>query len=122
MNIGKTILFSVIITLLCCSAAFADGPYVFELSDARTFQEKTENGSIDIAVPRIIGMADGAAQQKLNEYFLSEADEVIAPLRELGVNDFIKKPYSMPDFSRILAQYAVSEPAADSSDVPEQQA
>ena len=52
----------------------------------------------------------------------SEADETIAPLRELGVNDFIKKPYSMPDFSRILSQYAVSEPAADSTDAPEQQA
>ena len=44
----------------------------------------------------------------------SEGDEEVAPLREMGVNDFIKKPYSMPDFSRILAQYAVSEPEQQS--------
>ena len=43
-------------------------------------------------------------------------------LRAHGVTEFIKKPYSMPDFSKILAQYAVSEPAADSADAPEQQA
>ncbi len=44
----------------------------------------------------------------------SEGDEEVGPLRELGVNDFIKKPYSMPDFSKVLAQYAVSEPEQQS--------
>ena len=39
----------------------------------------------------------------------SDQDEEIEPLREQGVNDFIKKPYSMPEFSRILAQYAPAE-------------
>lgn len=39
----------------------------------------------------------------------SEQDEGIEPLREQGVNDFIKRPYSMPEFSRILAQYAPAE-------------
>lgn len=39
----------------------------------------------------------------------SEQDEGIEPLREQGVNDFIRKPYSMPEFSRVLAQYAPAE-------------
>ena len=34
----------------------------------------------------------------------SEQDEEVSPLRELGVTDFIKKPYSMPEFSKILAK------------------
>ena len=44
----------------------------------------------------------------------SEGDEEVGPLRELCVNVFIKKPYSMPDFSKVLAQYAVSEPEQQS--------
>ena len=39
----------------------------------------------------------------------TEANE----LRELGVTDFIKKPFSLPEFSKTLAQYA---PAADGGD------
>ena len=39
----------------------------------------------------------------------SEQDEGIGPLREQGVNDFIRRPYSMPEFSRVLAQYAPAE-------------
>ena len=36
----------------------------------------------------------------------SEQDEDVPQLRELGVSDFVKKPYSMPEFSQILAKYA----------------
>lgn len=39
----------------------------------------------------------------------SEQDEEVAALREQGVTDFVKKPYSMPEFSRTLAQYAPVE-------------
>ena len=39
----------------------------------------------------------------------SEQDEDVPQLRELGVSDFVKKPYSMPEFSQILAKYAPAE-------------
>ena len=39
----------------------------------------------------------------------SEQDEEVPQLRELGVADFIKKPYSMPEFSSVLAQYSAAE-------------
>lgn len=39
----------------------------------------------------------------------SEQDEEVPQLREMGITDFIKKPYSMPEFSNILAQYSAAE-------------
>ena len=39
----------------------------------------------------------------------SEQDEEVPQLREMGITDFIKKPYSMPEFSKILAQYSAPE-------------
>lgn len=39
----------------------------------------------------------------------SEQDEEVAALREQGVTDFIKKPYSLPLFSKALAKYVPNE-------------
>ena len=44
----------------------------------------------------------------------SEQDEDVPQLRELGVSDFVKKPYSMPEFSQILAKYAPAEEVQES--------
>lgn len=39
----------------------------------------------------------------------SEQDEEVAPLQELGITDFVKKPYSMPEFSQALSKYSHAE-------------
>jgi len=39
----------------------------------------------------------------------SDQDEDVAPLQELGVTDFVKKPYSMPEFSQVLKKYSHTE-------------
>ena len=35
----------------------------------------------------------------------TEFDEDALALKELGVTDFIRKPYSIPELSKVLAQY-----------------
>jgi CheY-like chemotaxis protein len=37
----------------------------------------------------------------------TEFDEDALTLKELGVTDFIRKPYSIPELSKVLAQYIV---------------
>ena len=65
-----------VLTIITTTAAMAEEPYSFELTEAYHFTEKTDNWSIDISVPRISGMADEEEQAKLNEHFLTMKDSI----------------------------------------------
>ncbi len=82
----KTKLFSVmtliLVSLFFFSAAGAQDPYTFELTEAFAFSEKTDNWSIDISLPQISGMPDEDAQAELNSYILSKKDLMLDEYHE----------------------------------------
>ena len=83
----KTKLFVVltafILTIALTGAVLADTGYEFELSEAYSFSERTENWSIDISVPQISGMPDETAQAELNAHFFEKKDEMVKEYNEL---------------------------------------
>ena len=72
------ILFAIMITL--AGAVFAEDGFTFELSEAFSFSEETDNWAIDISLPQISGMPSEIEQDELNAYILSRKDAIIAAL------------------------------------------
>lgn len=59
-------------------ASFAEDGFSFELTEAFSYSEKTDNWSIEISVPQVSGMASEVEQDELNAHFLACKDEMIA--------------------------------------------
>ena len=76
------LIFLTAMSFMCVSAGYGEARYEFELATAMTYAEKTDHGSIDLAVPEVRGMPDKAAQQELNAYFRAKGAEMIAEYRQ----------------------------------------
>lgn len=77
------VLAALVLTIVLTGVVSAQEGYDFELTEAYSFSEKTDNWSIDISVPRISGMADEAAQTELNAHFFEKKDEMLAEYHDL---------------------------------------
>lgn len=75
MLIGSLLIFVLIIGT---GAASAQDSFSFEVTEGFSFSEQTDIASVDIAVPRISGMADENEQIQLNAHFLAVKDEILA--------------------------------------------
>ena len=71
-------LFVTILTFVLFTAVSAEETYTFELTEAAAYKDGNENWSVEISAPQISGMADEAAQDSLNAYFLQVKDDMIA--------------------------------------------
>lgn len=74
----KVLLIFAAMMLMLTWNVFAEDSFTFELTEAFSFSEKTDNWSIDISVPQISGMPSEVEQDELNAHFLAVKDEMIA--------------------------------------------
>ena len=74
------ILFAIMFTL--AGAVFTADGFTFELSEAFSFSEKTDNWAIDISLPQISGMPSEIEQDELNAYILSRKDAMLEDYKE----------------------------------------
>ncbi len=63
--------------LTAAGALFAEDSFSFELTEAFSFSEKTDNWSIEISLPKISGMPSEIEQDELNAYILSKKDAML---------------------------------------------
>ncbi len=58
-----------ILAAVFCGAAYAEGPYTFELTEANTYSDEGGDWYLKVSVPQISGMADEEEQKELNDFF-----------------------------------------------------
>ena len=77
MKIRFLIITILAVLILTAGAVFAEDSFSFELTEAFSFSEKTDNWSIEISLPKISGMPSEIEQDELNAYILSKKDAML---------------------------------------------